>query len=199
LIVESEVPIAGRDDANDAFKQFQAIYGAPAYVRRARSVEAAYDLLLERCRRQREEWLPMVRMRLGTLHALAGEWEKLRPLVAELDLERLRELYAQLSPRLRVPVEPTTSSRLMRNTLAELRESLELFNRRWSSYLAMIDLKEINELRDGYNRYYVLEKECAVRSARLAREGFTRLEPLTTADLFRLLPLLPVPNLAVTR
>src|SRR5687768_1151245 len=137
------------------------MYGAPAYVRRARNVETAYDLLLERCRHQREEWLPMVRIRLGTLHALAGGWERLRRFVANEDTERLRELYDELSPQLRVPVEPTTSSRLIRNALAELCDSLELFNRRWSAYLATMDLKEINELRDGYNRYYVLEKECA--------------------------------------
>ena len=57
-----------------------------------------------------------------------------------------------------------------------------------------LDLSGINELRDGYNRYYVLEKEFAVRSARVARHGFVPLEPVTSGVLFELLPLLPVPR-----
>jgi hypothetical protein len=51
-------------------------------------------------------------------------------------------------------------------------------------------------MRDGYNRYYLLEKECALRSARVAREGFVRLAPLTLDDIRKMLPLLPVPTLA---
>ena len=68
------------------------------------------------------------------------------------------------------------------------------FNRRWRQFLDAVDLRPINELRDGYNRYYVLEKEFAVRSARVARHGFVPLAPLTAAALFELLPLLPVPR-----
>ena len=56
------------------------------------------------------------------------------------------------------------------------------------------DLTEVNALREGYNRYYLLEKECAVRSARLARQGFRRLEPVTLEELAALLPPLPVPH-----
>jgi hypothetical protein len=41
----------------------------------------------------------------------------------------------------------------------------------------------------------VLEKECAVRSARIARQGFVPLEPLTIDDVSAQLPLLPVPRL----
>jgi hypothetical protein len=54
----------------------------------------------------------------------------------------------------------------------------------------------VNEARDGYNRYYVLEKECAIRSALLARRGFCRLEPFTLEQLAALVPELPVPRLA---
>jgi hypothetical protein len=77
----------------------------------------------------------------------------------------------------------------------ELAESLERFNRRWLEFLRGVDVGPVNELRDGYNRYYLLEKECALRSPRLARQGFTRLEPLTVAELTALLPPLPVPQL----
>jgi hypothetical protein len=62
-------------------------------------------------------------------------------------------------------------------------------------FLANVDLTAVNELREGYNRYYVLEKECAVRSARIARQGFTPLPPLTHDELMSQFPLLPVPRL----
>jgi hypothetical protein len=60
-------------------------------------------------------------------------------------------------------------------------------------------LGPLNELRDGYNRYYLLEKECAIRSVALARRGFTPLPPLTLDDLAVLLPPLPVPQLKYPR
>ncbi len=180
------------------FRQVVAHYDAPAYVRRAQQVQQGLDDLLGRCRRQRDEWLKMVRTHLGLLRASAGDWLRLRPLLADADqLEILRELHATLEPRLRVQIEPTASLRALRRSLGELCASLERFNRRWLPYLESVDLTEINRLRDGYNRYYLLEKECAVRSVRLAMQGFHRLEPFTRADLLSLLPPLPVPRLNV--
>jgi hypothetical protein len=188
-----EVPIPSVEDAKNSFKIFQSIYDAPAYVRRAREVEGAYEHLLARCRRQREEWLPMVKLRLGTLRALAGGWQPLIPLLADpgqwADLDRM---HGELEPKLRCPVEPTSSAKRFRRALAELRESTEQFNRRWQGFIPKVDLSHVNELREGYNRWYILEKECAMRSPRLARQGFVRLEPLTAEDLFAVLPLLPV-------
>ena len=191
-----EVPIPGRDDSHGAFKEFLAMYGGPAFVRRARELEAAFEDLLHRCRAQREEWLPMVRLRLAMLKALAGGWSALRPVLASPeDLQLLERLHQQLNPSLRAPPESTSSPRRLRLALRELCESLALFNRRWQTFLGTLDLSRVNELRDGYNRYYLLEKECALRSARLAREGFRRLEPLTAAALLEALPLLPMPAL----
>jgi hypothetical protein len=97
---------------------------------------------------------------------------------------------------LRVPPGSGVSWRPVRRALRELYESIEHFNRRWEEFLQTIDLTRVNELRAGYNRYYLLEKECALRSARLARQGFSRLEPLTVHELAALLPPLPVPSLA---
>ena len=135
-----EVSIPGVENSRDAFKTFQAMYDAPAYVRRARGVEAAYDGLIERCRRQRDEWLAMVRLRLGVLRAMAGEWPALLPCLAdEEQLRRLERMHHELAPRLRSPVARTTSSRRLRRGLAELRESIELFNRRWQTFLPTVD------------------------------------------------------------
>ena len=83
----------------------------------------------------------------------------------------------------------------LRQALTELTESIERFNGRWREFLTQVDLTAVNEARDGYNRYYLLEKECALRSPNLARQGFRRLAPLTPADVAELLPLLPVPQL----
>ncbi len=137
----------------------------------------------------------MVRLRLGLLHALAGDWGNLRPLLADDDqLDILRRLHAELAPRLRVAVEPTASAGALRQAFRELQESITRFNLRWRAFLAGLDLREVNRLRDGYNRYYVLEKECALRSPRLARQGFRPLDPATPEDFEALLPPLPVPR-----
>jgi hypothetical protein len=190
-----DLPILGRDE-HKIFKQILGQYDVPAYVRRARQVQDGYDQLIARCLRQRDEWLPLVRSRLGTLQALAGDWGKLRPCLADDDQVRtLAQLHADLEPRLRLPVEPTSSARHLRQALRELTDSLERFNRRWRTFLPSVDLTWINDLRAGYNRYYVLEKECAVRSARVARQGFQVLPRLTVEDLFAVLPPLPVPQL----
>jgi hypothetical protein len=103
-------------------------------------------------------------------------------------------MLAELRPRLRVAVEPATSHRQLRFALQDLCESIDRFNRRWLDYLANVDLRPVNELRENYNRYYLLEKECAMRSAVLARLGFRRLEPLTREDVRGRLPPLPVPR-----
>jgi hypothetical protein len=192
--MEEEV-ILSVEQGSETFKQFLSQYDAPAYIRRARAVQLAWDQLVERCRRQRQEWLQMARLRIGLLYGLAGDWRNLAPLVQdEAQLVLLRRLHEELSPRLRSAVEPTPSPRALRQAGRELQESLERFNERWQTYLAAVDLTEVNELRDGYNRYYVLEKECAVRSARVARQGFSRLPPLTHEDLQARFPLLPLPS-----
>lgn len=193
--MEEEV-ILGRDESSEAFKRFLSQYDAPAYIRRARGMQAAYDQLLEHCRRRRAEWLELVRLRIGMLHALAGDWGNLRPFLADDEqLDILRYHLAAVAAPLRAPIEPTGSGRVLRRALRELRESLERFNHRWEEFVNGVDLTAVNELREGYNRYYVLEKECAVRSARIARQGFVPLAPLTTDDLVAQFPLLPVPRL----
>jgi hypothetical protein len=192
-----DIQIAGRDRDDRTRGQFIAQFGEPAYARRARLTQEALDAVVRRCRRQRDEWLLMVRIHLGMLRGLAGEWAALRPLLADdeqvLALEKLHE---DLQPRLRVPVTRTSSVCKLRSTLRELKTSIERFNRRWAEFLPTVDLTRVNEMRDGYNRYYLVEKECALRSPRVARHGFHKLEECTTAELAALLPLLPVPRLA---
>lgn len=186
-----EVPIAGRDDAANLVKQFLANYDAPAYARRARQVEDAYEQLVDRCRSRRAEAIQSVRLRLGVLKALAGEWHALLEFLQCEQVCRLQGLHNELGPELKVPVERTAVPRVLRLALRELSESIDHFNRRWREFLESLDLGPINALRDGYNRYYLLEKECAMRSARLARQGFRRLEPVTVGHLVELFPAIP--------
>jgi hypothetical protein len=190
-----EAPIPNRDEGDQLFQRLLARYDVPAYIRRAQQVQAAFDQLVNHCRQQREKWLSFVRLRLGRLQALSGDWDKLRALCVRGEgIQSLRELHAALAPRLRVPVEQTSSPRVLRHALQELTDSIERFNRRWQAFMQGIDLTHVNQLRDDYNRYFVLEKECAVRSSRVARQGFVRLEPVTAAELAALLPPLPVPR-----
>ena len=187
------LPFGGDADQRQ-LNELASLFDAPAYIRRARGVEEALAHLVARAQKQREEWLPMARLRLGQMHALAGDWPALRPHLADDEqLTVLEELRTILSPQLRVPLEPTSSPRRPRQALLELVDSLERFNARWRTFLDKIPLDSVNKLRADYNRYYVLEKSCALRSDRIARLGFAPLDPLTRADMEALLPPLPVP------
>jgi hypothetical protein len=190
-----DVPVVGAGPDRRELQEVLSSFDAPAYVRRARRVEAAYEQLLNRCRRQRHALLSVTRTRLGLLKALAGDWAALRPLLADdSQLDALTRLDADLAPKLRAPPAPTASARALRRALADLADSIAFFNRRWARLLDRVDLGPVNELRDGYNRFYVLEKECAVRSPAVARQGFRPLSPLTRADLAAALPPLPAPQ-----
>src|SRR5438132_2144279 len=126
-----EVPLVGREE-NDLFKRFIGQYDGPAYVRRARRVEDAFQALLAHCEQKRHAMLEIARVRLGMLHALAGAWERLRGVVAlERDLDILQGLEAALTPVLRIVPPPTRSTRILKRALGELIESLGRFNRRW--------------------------------------------------------------------
>jgi hypothetical protein len=172
-------------------------YGPPAYVRRARGVELALELLLAKGRKQREEWLLMVRINLARLHALAGDWSALTPWLDEAQRQGLQALYATLAPTLRAPLERTTSARGLRRALRELIVSLERFNKRWLAWVAGLDLGAVNEARAGYNRFYLVEKEAALRNPTLARRGYQPLGPLTVEEVLGHLPVLFVPKTGV--
>jgi hypothetical protein len=183
---DQPVPIGEMDQRE--LMELLAQYDAPAYVRRARGVEAALENLLARCKKQRQDLLAMVRLRVGVLRALAGEWAVLLPYLGEEQVASLEQLHIALAPKLRVEVKVTSSRRTLRRALYDLNESIERFNRRWQVHLRQQDLDIINSLREGYNRYYILEKECALRSSALARKGFEPLPPFTLAELETLLP-----------
>ncbi|RPI83146.1 MAG: hypothetical protein EHM42_08700 [Planctomycetaceae bacterium] len=61
-------------------RKILAQFDAPAFVRRARGVEVADELLDAVLTRHREEWLDMPRIRLAQLHALLGDLQRLAQL-----------------------------------------------------------------------------------------------------------------------
>ena len=101
----------------------------------------------------------------------------------------LERLHAEVGD----PEHPMTGprdTRGQRRALMRLQTSIERFNRHWLAYVEGLDLSEVNRLRDGYNRYYLLEKECALGPARLLPQLFRKLAPLTPADVLAELPVL---------
>jgi hypothetical protein len=187
----------GSNDERRLFQHFIAQNDGPAFLRRARRLNEAIAAVHERCRQQREEWLLMPRLHIGRLHILVGDWENLCPLLREENhIELLRRLHAELAPKLRLLPERTTSAWRWRNALQAVIESNERFNARWQPFVEGLDFTEVNEKVDGYNRYYLLEKECVVSSPRIARLGFEPKQPMTARDVFQAWPLLPVPVLA---
>lgn len=190
----NEPNIPAKDDEGQIFRQILGHYDAPSYIRRARAVEVGLAQLLQHARNKREELFSFVRLDLATLRAQAGDWEALDGIVSVKVRRYLEGLFRELQPKLRSPVEATTSPARLRKTLEHLRHSVGRFNERWRKYLDDIDWRNINRVREDYNKYYILEKECALRSSRLARQDYRRLEPLSSADILVEMPFLQLPD-----
>jgi len=102
----------------------------------------------------------MVRLFLARLKALTGEWEALRPLVADCTAPaRLVLLHARLEPRLRMAVNGTQSPQQLRIAIREPNHSINRLNTRWAGFLLAVELAPVNASIAGYNRYYVLATE----------------------------------------
>lgn len=183
------------DGHHQLFDKDVPLMDAPAFVRRARDVEAAWTALLGICSRERERLLEMPRMRLARLFALLPPHVALSSLLRSPDdAGHLARLQEEWQPRLRSKLSPARSAGELAPAIAEVRLSFERFNRRWLKALAEIELGRINALREAYNRYYLLEKECALRSTRIAREGFQPLDPVSVESLLAEFPLLKIPE-----
>jgi hypothetical protein len=186
--VKELVPIPSHNDERRSAMAIVAQFGAPAYMRRANRVEAGFAGLIDRLRVRRDELLGGVRIHLRLLLDLAGSLDAVRSSLREEEFVAFSELVVNfgLTERPRAGV----SQRRLGRAIRELAVSVARFNRRWVQCVAEADLSEVNAERDGYNRSYLLEKECAVGVIR-SRQAFTPLEPVTAADVLRELPPLP--------
>ena len=172
------------DDERHLFQQIIASFDTPAYMRRARDVEAAWNEILMRCQHQYEELLEMPRLRLAQLHRLLhGRMELLSTLTGNaitcFHTQLLQELFRNWQPTLQsgpagnqhqLPTDNSPQKQMI--AVRQLSLSFHRFNSRWKGYLDSIDLTKVNDLRSGYNENYLLEKECVVHSVNIARMGF---------------------------
>jgi hypothetical protein len=183
------------DDNPQTGEEVMYAFDAPAFVRRAREVEDTWGGLLEACRRERKRLLEMPRMRLARFFAL-GQLSHGTPVPVcnADDLAYLRSLFQEWQPVLRGTAKPARSADELERAKDDLKRSFRRFNERWSKYLHELDLAPINQVRDGYNRFYLLEKECALWSSRIAQQGFVPLKSVTVNDLNAEFPLLRIPE-----
>lgn len=189
-----DILIPGNDETGLLGKYVIATQGGPAYVRRAKHVEEAFDGLLARCQDRRAFAAAGVADKLNLLRSCPALPLRLGGLLAgAADLTAFRQLDA-LFPT--APAAVPLPERKLARALHDLAAAVDRFNAAWASFLNGLDLKPVNELRADYNKYYLLEKECAVRSPRLARQGYRPLPPLTVEELFARFPLLPRPRFA---
>lgn len=167
-------------------------YDAPAYIRRARNVESDLDELFIRCNSLRRQWLNQPERIYHELKAKAGQWDRLEKWVSRPEqFAYLLRLEGLLQPVLKYPPPVSRWFWGVGKSIEQLRLQIRQFNQAWEKHLKELDLNPLNRSREGYNRWYILEKECAMGSSALAGRGFEKLEPITHAELLAQFPLLP--------
>jgi hypothetical protein len=177
-------------DAELEINQILGLFDVPAFARRGSDLEFALKRLRQRIARERAALLDMVHVRLRQWAGAAtspDDWADAfaGPIVA------LWQLSGADRP---VWAEHPTLPRRRRALARDLTASVVRFNRRWLEFLERLTLESINRYIDDYNRYYVLEKECVMGSARLAARHFVPEPRLTREGLLTEFPTLPVPS-----
>ncbi len=188
---ETEDSISPALNVETEIKELLGHFDAPAFARRGQDLEHALARLHDRCARQRDAMLDMVRVRLRQWSsAVTGPegWTS----GFDAPIESLWALAGAGSPAWADRPAPIRRRRAIARDLVA---SLNRFNRRWTGYLDGLDLEAINRTIDLYNRYYLLEKECSLGSARLAARHFVAQARVTREDLLDAHPTLPVPGL----
>ncbi len=191
MAMDESDEMAPMEVVDPEMRQLLGMFDMPAFARRGQDVEFGLKRLHERLRRERDEMLDMVRLRLKQW-ASAVEGPHAWPLAFADALDDLWRLSGAEPPRWGIQVQ---TPRRHRTIARDLVASVERFNRRWSRRVEELNLGPINESIDQYNRYYVLEKECSLGSARLAAQHFIPHEPVTPERLLIEHPLLPMPTL----
>lgn len=177
-----------------AYQEMLMCFDTPAYIQRSQSVEAEWNAVLSRCKKQRNTWLEIPLMRLAKLERLTdSDWTRF-DVFAQPEAKALSELVDLWKPKLRSSINPATNRKDATRAADALIDAFNRFNQRWLAFIEDFDLNKLNQLRQDYNDYYVLEKECVVLSPKVAQWGFEPLPPATLDDLLKLFPLLHVPR-----
>jgi hypothetical protein len=189
------------DDSNDEsmplgnfeaeIKELLGLFDVPAFARRGQDLEYALVRLRTRSKFHRAAMLDMVRLRLRQWAAASTG--------PEVELRFFRDPIARLWPLAEAETPKwagrSASSWRLRAIARDLIFSVERFNRRWADFLERVDLGPLNRMVDDYNRYYLLEKECSLGSARLAARNFEPKARVTLDEIREEFPPLPVPVL----
>jgi hypothetical protein len=185
---EQGTPLGGIDAE---IKELLGLFDVPAFARRGQDLEYSLVRLRSRSRRVRGGMLDMVRLRLRQWASLA-DGPGTDMLVFASSIAGLWPLAEAEPPKW---AARASSLRKLRGIARDLIASSERFNRRWLDHLEGLDLGPINRQVDDYNRYYLLEKECSLGSAKLAARHFVPKVHMTLDELRLELPPLPVPVL----
>jgi hypothetical protein len=170
-------------------KELLGLFDVPAFARRGQDLESALIRLRSRTQGHRNAMLDMVRLRLRQWAGAASG--------PDADVRYFVESIASLWP-LTDSEPPRWASRSashwrLKSIARDLIASVERFNRRWIEHLDRVDLGPINRMVDDYNRYYLLEKECSLGSARLASRNFVPKVRVSLDEFRAEFPPLPVP------
>ena len=172
-------------------KELLGLFDVPAFARRGQDLEYSLARVRLRSRKIRNGMLDMVRLRLRQWASAANGPGAEAPVLAA-SIADLWSLAEADPPKW---AARSASNRKLRSIARDLIASVERFNRRWLEHLDGLNLAPINRQVDDYNRYYLLEKECSLGSARLAARHFVPKVHVTLDDLRQELPPLPVPVL----
>jgi hypothetical protein len=185
---EESIPLTATDTE---IRELLGLFDAPSFARRGLELEHALERLRGRCRHQRETLLEMVRLRLRQWGTVATGPDD----SAETFAAPIAPLWALCDAAPGAWAAQAAPLRRRRAVARDLVASVRRFNRRWAAYLDQLNLAPVNAMVDAYNRYYLLEKECVLGSARLALRYFTPRDRLSREAVSLEFPELPVPEL----
>jgi hypothetical protein len=188
--MDESFPMIG-GDVEAEIKEIMGLFDVPAFARRGVDLDDSLRRLQDRCRRARADRLDMVHLRLRQWARAASGPEAWSSVFAG-PIEPLWPLSGAEAPRW---AEAPASIRQQRSIARDLVAAVLRFNQRWSEFLDRLNLEPANLVIDQYNRYYLIEKECVMGSARLAARFFRPVPRLTRQQLRDDYPLLPVPEL----
>lgn len=185
---DDELLMAAGED--DMVRMLLGRYDVPAYVRRGLRVEAAIRDFFSHAEQCYRELLEPV---IASARALARQISSLDALRQHFpdpgQHQLVLDLYEVFVPDARwrdgQPQKWPAQAAAQQLTAAIVR-----FNRRWRARVAELNYDEVNREIEAYNRYYLIEKECALRSRKLAARGFRPLTRIDEAAVLARFPLL---------
>lgn len=185
----SDMVLGRQTDWDDMAKRVLGLFDQPAYIRRALRVEDAIRAIEEKIDHERKLMLAPVRRALAVWQELLRQ----KPDAAKLLTDRQAEAIAGVASMIDGPTSHGAIGvwTRPRRVLGQLASAIDRLNERWVQYVEAVDVSLIEQRIDEYNRYYLLEKECAFRSPRAAARGFVHMPPFDRQRLLDRHPRLP--------